>query len=78
MSVSHKLYGFQGCVGRRIVVMKEPVVDAPKFLSFPSHIFPQASQDVTVRVRVDSSVKRNTFTMNNPLHVEKNDEHAHF
>jgi hypothetical protein len=29
-----------------------------------------------VKVRVDCSVKRNKFTVNNPLHVEKNSEHA--
>jgi hypothetical protein len=44
--VSHKLYGFQGHVGGRVVM--EPVVVAPKFRSFLSHIFSQASQNVTV------------------------------
>jgi hypothetical protein len=34
--VSHKLCGFQGCVGWRIVVMKGPVVVVPKFCSFSS------------------------------------------
>jgi hypothetical protein len=68
--------GFQGCVGRRIVVMKEPVVVAPKFRSFSSHVFSGASQNVTVIVRVDRIVKRNKFTVNNPLHVEKYNEHA--
>jgi hypothetical protein len=32
--VSHKLCGFQGRVGGRVVVMKEPVVVAPKFRGF--------------------------------------------
>jgi hypothetical protein len=49
----------------------EPVMVAPKFLSFLPHIFSQASQNVTVKVRVDCSVGRNKFTMKNPLHVEK-------
>jgi hypothetical protein len=31
-------------------MMKEPVVFAPKFCSFLSHIFSQASQNVTVIV----------------------------
>jgi hypothetical protein len=57
-------------------VMKEPVVVAPKFRSFSSHIFCQASQNVTVKVRVDRGVKGNKFTINNPLHVEKNNELA--
>jgi hypothetical protein len=69
--VSHKLCGFQGRVGGRVVVMKEPGVIAPNFRSFSSHIFSQASQSVTVKVRVDRSVRRNKFTVNNPLHVEK-------
>jgi hypothetical protein len=73
--VSHKLCGFQGCVGRH-VVMKEPVVVSPKFRSFLSHIFSQASQNVTVKVRVDHSVRRNKFTVNSPLHIEKYNEHA--
>jgi hypothetical protein len=68
---NHKLYGFKGCVGGRVVVMKEPVVVAPKFRSFSSHIFSQVSQNVIVKVRVDRSVRRNKFTVNNPLHVEK-------
>jgi hypothetical protein len=74
--VSHKLCGFQGCVGRHIVVMKKPVVVAPKFRSFSPHIFSQASQNITVKVRVDRGVQSNKFTVNNPLHVEKNNEHA--
>jgi hypothetical protein len=37
--VSHKLCGFQGRVGGRIVVMKEPVVVAPKFQCFFHHTF---------------------------------------
>jgi hypothetical protein len=73
---SHKLCGFQGCVGGRIVVMKEPVVVVPKFQSFLSHIFSQASQNVTVKARVDCSVRRNKFMVNNPFHIEKSNEHA--
>jgi hypothetical protein len=46
--VGHKLCGFQGHVGRRIVVMKESVVVAPKFWSFSLHIFSQVSQNITV------------------------------
>jgi hypothetical protein len=68
---SHKLCGFQKRVSAHVVVMKEPVVVAPKFRSFSSHIFSQASQNVIVKVRVDCSVRRKKFTMNNPLHVEK-------
>jgi hypothetical protein len=66
--VSHKLCGFQGRVGGCVVMMKEPVLVAPKFQSFSSS---EASQNVTVKVRVDRSVKRNKFMVNNPLHVGK-------
>jgi hypothetical protein len=48
--VSHKLCGFQGCVGGRIVMMKEPDVVAAKSQSFLLHIFSQAYQNVTVKV----------------------------
>jgi hypothetical protein len=71
-TVSHKLCGFQRCVGRRIVVMKEPVMVAPKFWSFLWHIFSQASQNVTVKVRVDHSVRRNKLMVNSHFQVEKN------
>jgi hypothetical protein len=64
--VSHRL-GFQGCVGRCIVMMKEAVVVVPKFWSFLLHIFSQASQNVTVKVRVNHCVRRNKSTVNNPL-----------
>jgi hypothetical protein len=74
--VSHKLCGFQGCVGRHVVVTKDTVVVVLKFWSFLSHIFSQASQNVTVKVGVDCSVRRNKCTVNNLLHVEKNNEHA--
>jgi hypothetical protein len=58
-------------------MMKNPVVVAPKFWSFSSHIFSQASQNFTVKVRVDHSVRRNKFAVNNPLHVKKKKkEHA--
>jgi hypothetical protein len=69
--VSHKLCGFHGRAGGRVVMMKEQVVVVPKFLSFSSHIFSQASQNVTAKVRVDCSVRRNKFMVNNPLHVRK-------
>jgi hypothetical protein len=46
-------------------------VVVPKFWSFSLHIFSQASQNVTVKVGVDCSVRRNKFTVNNPLHIEK-------
>jgi hypothetical protein len=74
--VSCKLCGFQGRVGGRIVVMKEPVLIAPKFWSFSSHIFSQVSQNVALRVRVDRNVRKNRFTVNSPLHIEKNNDHA--
>jgi hypothetical protein len=63
-------------VGRHTGGVKEPGVVAPKFLSFSLHIFSQAPQNITVEVRVDSSVRRNKFTVNNPIHVEKHSEHA--
>jgi hypothetical protein len=68
---SHKLCGFQGCVGGCVVMMKELVVFVPKFRSFSSHVFSEVSQNVTVRIGVDCSVRRNKFMVNSPLHVEK-------
>jgi hypothetical protein len=58
------------------VFMMEPLVVAPKFWSFSSHIFSQVSQNVTVwvKVRVDCSVTRNNFMVNSPLHIKKNNE----
>jgi hypothetical protein len=52
-------------------MMKESVLVAPKFQSFSSQIFSQASQNITVKVRVDHSVRRNKVTVNNPLHIKK-------
>jgi hypothetical protein len=37
-------------VGGQTVVMKKPVVVATKFRSFSSHIFSQASQNLTIKV----------------------------
>jgi hypothetical protein len=48
------------------VKKEEPVVVAPKFRSFSSDIFSQASQNDIVKVRVDRNVRRNKFTANNP------------
>jgi hypothetical protein len=70
--------GLQGRVARHVVVL-EPFVVAPKFWYFSLYIFFQASQNIRVRVkvRVDHSVRRNKFTVNNPLHAEKkNNERA--
>jgi hypothetical protein len=66
-------FGFQGRVARRVVLMKEPVAVAPKFLSFSSQIFSQAFRNVTVRVkvRVDRSVRRTKFTVNIPFMLKK-------
>jgi hypothetical protein len=67
---SHKLC-FQGHVGGHVVMMKEPVVVVPKLQSFSLQIFSQASQNITVKVTVDRSVRRNKFMVNNPLHIKK-------
>jgi hypothetical protein len=63
--VGHKVCCFQGCLGRHIVMMKEPVVVAPKFQSFSSHTFSQVSQNIRVFVkfRVDHCVRRNKFSV---------------
>jgi hypothetical protein len=74
--VSHKLCDFQRHVDGCIFVMKEPVVVPRKFRLFLPHIFSQVSQKVTVKVRADCSVRRNKFTVNNPLHIKKKNEHA--
>jgi hypothetical protein len=68
--VSNKLCGFQGHVDGRIVMM-EPVVVVPKFQFLSSHILSQAYQNITVKVRVDHSVRKNKFTVDNPLYIEK-------
>jgi hypothetical protein len=54
--------GFQGRVGGHVVVM-EPVVVASKFQSFPLHICSQTFENVTVKVRVDRSVRRKKCTV---------------
>jgi hypothetical protein len=64
VAVRHKHCGFQGRVGGRVVVKKEPVVVEPKLRSFSSHIFSQASQNITVKDRADRSVRKNKFTVN--------------
>jgi hypothetical protein len=69
--VSLKLCGFQGHVDGHVFMMKEPVVVVPKFPSSSSHIFSRVSQNVTVEIRVDRSVRRNKFMVSNPFHVEK-------
>jgi hypothetical protein len=74
--VSHELCGFEGRVGGRVVMMKEPVVVAPKFRSFSLHVFSQASQNITVKVRVNRSVRTNEFTVSHPLHFEKTNDHS--
>jgi hypothetical protein len=55
---------------------EEAVVVGPKFWSLSSHIFSQVTQNFTVNVRIDRSVRRNKFTVNNPLRVEKHNDHA--
>jgi hypothetical protein len=52
--VSHKLCGFEGRVGGRVVVMKGRVVVAPKFWYFSSHIFSEVSQAYLVVMYVIS------------------------
>jgi hypothetical protein len=42
--VSHKLCGFQGCVGVCVIVMKEPVVVMPKFGLFVAHFLASLSR----------------------------------
>jgi hypothetical protein len=56
-------------VGGRVVMMKEPVVVAQKFWCFLLHIFSQASQNITVKVRVDRSVRRNKFTVEKKINI---------
>jgi hypothetical protein len=58
--VNQKLCGFQGCVRERLVVI-EPVMSPQKFRSFTSQFFSQASQNITVKVRVHRSLRWNKF-----------------
>jgi hypothetical protein len=51
--------------------MEEPVVVVLKFRSLSPYVFSQASQNVTVKVRIDHSVTRNKFTVKNPFTSEK-------
>jgi hypothetical protein len=74
--VSHKLRGFHGRVGGGDVVMKVPVIVTPKFRSSSSYIFSYGPQNFTVKVRVDCSVRKNKFMVNNRLHVEKINENS--
>jgi hypothetical protein len=69
--VSHKLFGFQGHVGSHIIVAKEPFVVSLKFQPFSLHIFSQASQNITVKVRVVHSVRKNKFMVNYSIHIKK-------
>jgi hypothetical protein len=74
--ISHKVHCFRGRVEERIVVMKEPAVVAPMFWSFSLRIFSQTCENVTVKVRVDCSVRRNNITVSSPPSHRKNNEHA--
>jgi hypothetical protein len=58
-------------VGGRVVMVKESVVVAPNFRSFTCHILSQGSQNVTVKVRVNRSVRRNRFTVHDALTSKK-------
>jgi hypothetical protein len=44
VGVSHKLCGFQGRVGRCVVMMQEPIVVAPKFWFFVTHFLSSISK----------------------------------
>jgi hypothetical protein len=68
--VSHKLW-FSGTCWRARCRDDGASCGCAKVPVVSSHIFSQASRNVTVKVRVDRSVRRNKFTVNNPLHVEE-------
>jgi hypothetical protein len=58
----------QSCVCGCIVVMELPVVRAP-------FAWPLPPQDVAVELRIDSLTWRHEFLMDNPVNIEKADQH---
>jgi hypothetical protein len=58
-------------VGGCVVVVKEPVVIVPKFGLFCHTFSLKHLKTSESKSRVDHSVRRNKFTVNNPLHVKK-------
>jgi hypothetical protein len=73
--VSHKLCGFQGFVGGRVVMM-EPVVVAPKFRAFSSHILSPASQNITIKSELTTVLEGTNSREQSSSRPKKTNEHA--
>jgi hypothetical protein len=67
----HSQSGVRGC----IVVMEHPVVRAPSAWPLPPHVLPKLPQDVAVELRIDSLTCKHEFLMDNPVNIEKADQH---
>ena len=59
------------CVCRCIVMMQQPVSILPHLRQFASHIFPQSSQNLAVKLPIDSLTSWNKLLMHNSLKVQK-------
>ena len=57
-----------------IVMMEHPAVRCSVWLLLP-HVLAKLSQEVAVELRVDSLTWRDKFLMDNPIPVEKADQH---
>jgi hypothetical protein len=44
-------------------------------LPLPSHVLPKLPQDVAVELRIDNLTWRHEFLMDNPVSIEKADQH---
>ena len=62
-------------VCRHVVMLQQPVSILSHLRLFAPHIFPYSSQNLAVRLSIDSLTKWNKLLMNNSSNVQKNDQH---
>ena len=62
----------RGC----IVVVKHSIALAQHFRPFPPNVLPHTPQHIAVELAVDSLAPGDEFTVNNPVNVQENNEHA--
>jgi len=62
-------------VCRRIVMVLHPVSVLPHLRPFAPHIFPHSSQNLTVKLPIDSLTRWYKLLMHNSSNVKKKDQH---
>jgi hypothetical protein len=73
---SQKVLEAEGCVGRGIVMVQEPIPTLPLFWTFSSQALMQLFQHIQVKLQIYCLSWRNKHSVHYPINIKKRIQHC--